>query len=222
MSRAPLLLGMALMLAIAGTSAGLSVWRPFSIYPSQSEPGVYLAVGSISPCYNCSDPAAASSLDSPTSSQSATGQLLSGNTPIIATSNWLPYDEEEDIAVWRGKVRSRWENLGFDSVIFEFFIRMKGAKTRLSLLDALLTMPKDRMQLAHELGLDWKAVDYQIVRLNRYGLVHEDRVFGNVKLYGLTALGQDLLRLMKELDDGTVKDPTSARVPSPTLHDQAL
>jgi DNA-binding transcriptional ArsR family regulator len=113
--------------------------------------------------------------------------------------------EEEEAWVWRGKVKSRWESVGFDSGTFELFIKMKGAKTRSSILDAL-SLPKDRMQLAHELGLDWKAVDYHIVRLNKYGLVHEDRAFGKVKLYRLTTLGEILLRLLKEFDGGIEKD----------------
>jgi DNA-binding transcriptional ArsR family regulator len=79
---------------------------------------------------------------------------------------------------------------------------MKGAKTRLNLMDAL-SMPKDRLQLAQELGLDWKAVDYHIVLLNRYGLVHEDRAFGNVRLYKLTKQGEVLLQLLKDFEKET-------------------
>ena len=127
----------------------------------------------------------------------------------MVTPGWTPYDED-DACVWRGKVRSRWESLGFDSGIFELFMRMKGAKTRLSLLDALVT-PKDRMQLAQELGLDWKAIDYHIVRLNRYGLVHEDRAFGRVKLYQLTAWGETLLQLLKEFSREMDGGGSSAR-----------
>jgi len=79
-------------------------------------------------------------------------------------------------------------------------MRMKGAKTRLSLLEAL-SVPKARMQLAQELGVDWKAVDYHIVRLNRYGLVREDHAFGRVKLYRLTTLGENLVRLLGEFNE---------------------
>jgi hypothetical protein len=105
--------------------------------------------------------------------------------------------DEDDAWVWRGKVKSRWESLGFDSGVFELFIRMKGAKTRFSLLEAL-SVPKDRMQLAQELGMDWKSIDYQVIRLNRCGLVQEEKVFGQVKLYQITILGTILLRLLKE------------------------
>jgi len=115
-------------------------------------------------------------------------------------------------------MKSRWEGLGFDSGIFDLFIKMKGAKARLNLLDSL-SMPKDRLQLARELGLDWKAVDYHIVLLNRYGLVHEDHAFGNVKMYRLTKQGEVLLQLLKEFNKEIPRDtePVGEAVPSSQL-----
>jgi len=148
-------------------------------------------------CYNCSDLQVLPPAESLVSSQPTTLQVQ-GNSQMLTTAIWASCDEE-DSRVWRGKVRSRWESLGFDSGIFELFIRMKGAKTRLSLLDAL-SVPKDRMRLARELGVDWRAVDYHIYRLGKCGLVQEDRAFGNVKLYGLTTSGETLLRLLREFE----------------------
>ena len=112
-------------------------------------------------------------------------------------------------------MKSRWEGLGFDSGIFDLFIKMKGAKTRLNLLDSL-SMPKDRLQLARELGLDWKAVDYHIVLLNRYGLVHEDHAFGNVRMYRLTKQGEVLLQLLKEFNKGPPRAIESGGAPVPS------
>ena len=112
-------------------------------------------------------------------------------------------------------MKSRWEGLGFDSGIFDLFIKMKGAKTRLNLLDAL-SRPKDRLQLAQELGLDWKAVDYHIVLLNRYGLVHEDHAFGNVRMYRLTKQGEVLLQLLKEFNKGPPRAIESGGAPVPS------
>lgn len=114
--------------------------------------------------------------------------------------------------IWRGRVRSRWESLGFDSGLFDLFMKMKGAKTRVSLLDSL-SKPKDRFQLAQELGLDWKAVDYHIVLLNRYGLVHEDHAFGNVKIYQLTKQGEMLLQLLKDFNKDGEPGIGSPRAP---------
>jgi DNA-binding transcriptional ArsR family regulator len=123
-------------------------------------------------------------------------QFLLGNSPGLSATSWVLVG---GVWIWRGRVKSRWEGLGFDSGTFDLFIKMKGAKTRLNLLNAL-SLPKDRLQLAQELGLDWKAVDYHIVLLNKYGLVHEDHAFGKVKMYRLTTLGETLLQLLKEFN----------------------
>ena len=101
--------------------------------------------------------------------------------------------------IWRGRMKSRWESMGFDSGMFDLFVRMKGARTRLNLLYAL-SNPKDRLQLAQELGLDWSAVDYHVVLLNKHGLVKENFAFGRVRMYRLTNLGESLLRLLGEFD----------------------
>jgi DNA-binding transcriptional ArsR family regulator len=215
MPRASLLFGMVLMLAFANTFPG------FASRPGSPEVGargradISLAVGEMF-CLNCSGLTTASLVESTAPSQPAS-QFLSGNSLIMTTMSWIQNDEE-DAWIWRGKVRSRWESVGFDSGIFELFMRMKGAKTRLSLLDALC-VPKDRMQLAQQLGLDWKAIDYHIVRLSRHGLVHEDHAFGKVKLYRLTALGETLLRLVGEFNGEIYKEARVARLDASAAHD---
>jgi DNA-binding transcriptional ArsR family regulator len=101
--------------------------------------------------------------------------------------------------IWRGRVKSRWESLGFDSGTFDLFMKMKGARTRSNLLYAL-SNPRDRLQLAHQLGVDWKVVNYHIGLLSRCALVHEDSVLGRTRMYSLTTLGESLLRLLGEFD----------------------
>jgi len=100
--------------------------------------------------------------------------------------------------IWRGRMRSRWLDLGFDSDVFGLFVKMKGGKTRLRLLDAL-SMPKDRLQLAQELGLDWKGVDRHLVLMKKYGFVDDRVAYGKVRMYRLTPMGVSLLRLLQEL-----------------------
>lgn len=67
-------------------------------------------------------------------------------------------------------MRSRWKNAGFDADSFRLIVKMKGGPTRLSILKALAA-PKDRLQLANELGLDWKTVDHHIRVLGDYGFI---------------------------------------------------
>ncbi len=121
--------------------------------------------------------------------------MIPGN-PELESFERLP---APSVRIWRGRLRPRWESLGFDSDTFDLFVRMKGAGTRLSLLYALWR-PMDRLQLARQLGLDWKGVDYHVALLNKHGLVHEDATFGRVKMYRLTPLGKSLLLLLAEFE----------------------
>ena len=57
----------------------------------------------------------------------------------------------------RGKTRNRWTGSGMCAGVYELLVQMKGGPTRARLL-ALLAEPKNKLQLANELGIDWKAV----------------------------------------------------------------
>lgn len=111
---------------------------------------------------------------------------------MIAPLSWLFMG---GVLLWRGKVKSRWNAAGLDSSVFDLFIRMKGAETRTKLLHALST-PKDRLELARELGIDWKAVDYHVVLFKRHNLIKEWKAYGKVRLYCITASGESLLALL--------------------------
>ncbi len=107
--------------------------------------------------------------------------------------------------VWRGRVRARYSEMGFGSDVFELFMKMKGGATRIRLLNTLST-PKDRLQLAEELGVDWKTVDRHMQTLNKYGFVREQSAYGTVRLYEVTPMGRMLLNLFDDLErtDGPV------------------
>jgi hypothetical protein len=116
--------------------------------------------------------------------------------------------------VWRGRVRARYSEMGFGSDVFELFMKMKGGATRIRVLNKLST-PKDRLQLAEELGVDWKTVDRHVQILNRYGFVSEQAAYGTVRLYEVTPMGKMLLDLFEDLErtDGPVvqQQPNSPR-----------
>jgi len=107
--------------------------------------------------------------------------------------------------VWRGRVRARYTEMGFGSDVFELFMKMKGGATRIKVLNTLAT-PKDRLQLAEELGVDWKTVDRHVQILHKYGFVTEQAAYGTVRLYQVTPLGKILLNLFDDLEriDGPV------------------
>ena len=120
---------------------------------------------------------------------------------------------------WRGRTKAAWTALGFDSEVFELFMRMKGGPTRERMMSSL-SMPKDRLRLAQELGLDWKAVDHHIIVLCKYGFVHEQVAYGRVKMYELTDVGKVLLRLLKETQlDNAQTESTADVKPKPRLQD---
>ena len=194
MLRPRTLLVIAAMLVVAGASPGLlTTYSP--VGSSQNGMGASAAAFSTNWCLNCSDVASTSGVVS-VAFQSPTPSFPSTSS-YMASAVTGSLDEQAEAWVWRGKLRSRWESLGFDSGIFEMFMSMKGAKTRLNLLLAL-SEPKDRMRLAQELGLDWRAVDYQVTRLARRGLVDEEHVVGKVKLFRVTKLGEALLGLLQQ------------------------
>lgn len=113
--------------------------------------------------------------------------------------------------VWRGRVRARYSEMGFGSDVFELFMKMKGGATRIKVLSTLST-PKDRLQLAEELGIDWKAVDRHVQILNKYGFVREQAAYGTVRLYQVTPMGKMLLDLFNDLEktDGQAAVPPSS------------
>jgi predicted transcriptional regulator len=124
--------------------------------------------------------------------------LLQGGSPVLAPASWALVG---GVWVWRGRTRSQWKASGFESGVFQLFMRMRGGETRVQLLTSL-SSPKNRFQLAQELGLDWKAVDYQVELLRKHGFVMELKAYGNVRLYEVTQTGNRLLELLKDLEDG--------------------
>jgi len=90
-------------------------------------------------------------------------------------------------------------------------MKMKGGATRIKVLNTLTT-PKDRLQLAEELGVDWKTVDRHVQILNKYGFVREQAAYGTVRLYEVTPMGRMLLNLFDDLErtDGPVSQQPRA------------
>jgi DNA-binding HxlR family transcriptional regulator len=119
----------------------------------------------------------------------ATTLLLAPVCWIILAGMW----------VWRGRVRARYSEMGFGSDVFELFMKMKGGATRIKVLNKLAT-PKDRLQLAEELGVDWKTVDRHVQILHKYGFVTEQAAYGTVRLYQVTPMGKMLLNLFDDLE----------------------
>ena len=132
-------------------------------------------------------------------------QFFESHSLALAPGSWIAVG---GMWIWRGRMRSKWTDLGFDSDVFGLFVKMKGGKTRIRLLDAL-SLPKDRLQLAQELGLDWKGVDRHLMVMKKYGFVDDRVAYGKVRMYQLTPMGASLLRLLQDLSREETRQPVS-------------
>jgi DNA-binding transcriptional ArsR family regulator len=122
--------------------------------------------------------------------------LLQSHSLLLAPISW---GAVVGVWIWRGRIKSRWTRLGLDQGLFRLLLQMKGSATRTTILKSLLT-PKDRLQLAKDLDLDWTTIDYHIQVLLKHGLIEENTAYGNVRLYELTKTGSDLLSVLEEIN----------------------
>ena len=116
-----------------------------------------------------------------------------------ATSSFMSWGCIGALWMWRGRVRRRWTQLGFNRDSFKLLVRMRGGETRLRMLKSL-SLPKDRNQLASELGMDWKGIDRHTKILSKYGLLEKEAAYGKVVMFKLTTAGRSLVQLLEELE----------------------
>ncbi len=102
----------------------------------------------------------------------------------------------EKRAVWRGVTKNTWTGKGLCCATFELLVSMKGGTTRTAILKSL-RQPKNKLQMAHELGIDWKAVDSHMKRLLAFGLVVEWALVGTCRVYVISEKGRHALELLE-------------------------
>jgi predicted transcriptional regulator len=100
--------------------------------------------------------------------------------------------------IWRGHIRSVWSRSHFSYDTFRLIISMRGAQTRLKLLHNL-SGPRNKLQLATALGIDWKAVDKHVQMLEKNGLIQRTDTSGTTIFYEVTDKGRRLLDVLEEL-----------------------
>lgn len=124
-------------------------------------------------------------------------QAFVKQTPLLASGGW---GVVAIASLWYQRTTSTWRKMGFDSDVFKLLMRTKGGPTRIRLLKSL-TKSKNRLELSRELGYDWNVIDRHIRILLKYGMIEEDTIYGNVKLYQLTGAGKKLVSLVEELQE---------------------
>jgi hypothetical protein len=127
----------------------------------------------------------------PSPADRLTGAIY-GSWPFILPITWGAVG---GTLVWRGKVRSTWSRQGYDYDTFRLVTKMRGSPTRIRLLNALGD-PKNKLQLAKELEVDWKTIDNHIEMLLQSRLVEERTVIGTTRYYAITASGAKVLSLL--------------------------
>lgn len=96
---------------------------------------------------------------------------------------------------WRGLTRSEWTRAGLCCGVFDILVKMKGGGTRVRLLAAISDSPRNKLQLAELIGIDWKAVDRHIERLLEFGLVNGYLTVGTSTIFCITDKGRRALTL---------------------------
>jgi predicted transcriptional regulator len=102
--------------------------------------------------------------------------------------------------IWRGRVRSVWGQSRFSYDTFRLLVKMRGSQTRLKLMRSL-SPPKNKLQLATALGIDWKAVDKHVQLLAKNGLIQAASTNGTATYYEVTDKGRSLLQVLEQLSN---------------------
>ena len=124
----------------------------------------------------------------------ATPNLL-GDFGLTALISWTVFGAA---LIWRGHVRSVWGRSRFSYDTFRLLVKMRGAQTRVRLMRSL-NSPKNKLQLATALGIDWKAVDKHIQVLEKNGLIHSTSTSGTATFYEVTEKGKSLIQVLQQL-----------------------
>jgi predicted transcriptional regulator len=125
------------------------------------------------------------------------------NFGVTALVSWTVFGAA---LIWRGHVRSVWGQSRFSYDTFRLLVKMRGAQTRLKLMYSL-NPPKNKLQLATALEIDWKAVDKHVQVLEKNGLIHASSTSGTATFYEVTEKGKDLLQVLEQL--GAESSPDS-------------
>lgn len=137
-----------------------------------------------------------SSTTATTSEQVVTPQSFSPNYyGLTALISWTVFGAA---LIWRGRVRSVWGQSRFSYDTFRLLVRMRGAQTRVKLMRTL-NSPKNKLQLATALGIDWKAVDKHVQVLEKNGLIHATSTNGTATFYEISDKGKNLMQVLEQL-----------------------
>lgn len=120
-----------------------------------------------------------------------TSVFLFVNSLPLSIASWIIVGS----IIWRGKFKKHILSNGFDYDLFLIMVKKKGSQTRIKIL-ATLTYPKNRKQIAEDLGMDWKAIDRHVSILLKHQLINEMTNVGNATFYIRNDRGHKLLKTL--------------------------
>lgn len=124
---------------------------------------------------------------------SSTVNKLYDISPYLALSSWISFLL---LLIWKGHVRRIWRSRGYDYDVFKLLVKTRGSPTRVRILKRL-SIPMNRLQLARELELQWRAIDSHISTLINHNLVKEVITFGTAEYLMITDKGKEVLELLE-------------------------
>lgn len=132
-------------------------------------------------------------LEVPQNPLSLVFSVLYNSSPYLAPLAWIAFLLR---LFWKGKIRAFWQRRGYDYDTFKVITRMRGSPVRINILQNL-SVPKSRLQLSKELGMDWKSINNHVDILINYNLVKEVVSIGTAKYLIITERGKETLELLK-------------------------
>jgi predicted transcriptional regulator len=185
-----------------------SFLQPAGYGPSAAGPVAQTAFVSTTVTARASQTTSVTTVTSTAVSFSNTG-LQGGNSVILAPTAFYSVNYYSFTAliswtifaatlIWRGHVRSVWGRSRFSYDTFRLLVKMRGAQTRLKLMRSL-NQPRNKLQLANALEIDWKAVDKHVQVLEKNHLIQATSTSGTATFYEVTEKGRNLIQLLDEL-----------------------
>lgn len=125
-----------------------------------------------------------------------TKKTVNENALFLSILSWIAVSA----LLYRNNIKKILLTNGFDHNIFDIMLKMRGGNTRMKILQKI-TYPKNRKQIAEEMGMDWKAVDRHINTMLRLQLVNEMVQLGNATFYIRNEKGTKLLKTLEQHND---------------------
>ena len=204
-----IVLSLSFIVALGATVLAFSAsFQPLGYGPLVPGPAAQTALFSATMAASATQTISVTTVASTTLAFSSTGQQGGRNliyTPttvspvsyygVSALISWTVFGAT---LIWRGHVRSVWGKSRFSYDTFRLLVKMRGAQTRLKLMRSL-DQPRNKLQLANALGIDWKAVDKHVQVLEKNRLIQATSTSGTATFYEVTEKGRNLIQLLDEL-----------------------